>query len=948
MGPKSGLKPAHISTNSDGYRTGAFTPISEAQATAQLVVRARKISTWDKESTSDLKNFIRTTSAFGKKGDRVALVLINEQPATTHEDWAASIWASPTAIDLLEWLLTEFKDAFDTKPDSENQRDSDISDELALHFAIKEKNYGFFVCLFSLPRVTLEKFKSIFDSEQNGKNVVHQALQTGFPLASAFVAVCSAKALTSADGEGYTPIHRGLRRFGRSVNWLPSPPDASKGRDTSIVFSRRFVAKEMLDTLMRRSDKTAILPKVLTTVSNRGSLYQDLAKMNQANSKDPVVNELKGLIFQYVKSIPDATTALYGISVEAKELCLNMSDFNRPSHDFKEFVDSLITMPKTTKHHLDDDDDEGNAVGPSRTVSFEDTLFFVQLPDLNYVKQPCNQGTIGKLFSWLAKTQGVKTINRLYIPDNSLNPLSDAFIARCVLDQFRIEVMDWRKLDANLEVFTCGCDDQGTGNTRRHIKELTLYSSGNWSVLYHWICEDGLAKLPELNKVVIEIVHPNPANNSNGVDDAGTRKYHRDMMARYKSDLYNRLNEKKEFYKGKPLPNYRYSLEIRLDAHWDYMRPFQETEEPTMSVPRFTSLLGPCQSFVQEQLDQASNIRQTIFSQIGEKQNQVLGQRERSLLFEQERSLLSEQGKIAIKLHEQILLDKPDTRIKVAIIDNGADKIRSPIGPWIDNGISYVSSDHLGEAPRPWWTVADAHGTQMASLINTVNPYCRLYIARVGKGRADIDPKKAAKAINWAVDQKVDVISMSWVTKSEESELKAAVERAAAKSGNSKVRPILMFCSTADEGAYAGDVYPVDYKDSVVSVTATDIWGGLTSKGDRQKHVDIKIPGEDLEASAPVYLGNVASSVSGSSVATALAAGIASLALLLLRTYNDVDEEALWPFYTKNGIMRVFSQMDAGKGALQIQNLFPRQKMDPSSLDAAAMARKWKIKNFLE
>ncbi|KAL4969565.1 uncharacterized protein BDV14DRAFT_195830 [Aspergillus stella-maris] len=945
MGPKSGLKPAHLSTSSDGYSTGAFTPISEAQAAAQLVLRARKISTWDKESTLDLKSFIRTTAAFGKKGDRVALVLINEQPATTHEDWVESIWASPTAMDLLEWLLTEFKDAFDTKPDSERQRDSDISDELALHFAIKERNYGFLVCLFSLPRVALEKFKSIFDSEQDGKNVVHQALQTGFPLASAFVAVCSAKALIKADGEGYTPIHRGLRRLSRAVNWLPSPPSSSKERDTSIVLSRTFVAKEMLDTLMRRSDKASILPKVLTTVSKRGSLYQDLANLEQANNKDLVVNELKGLIFQYVKSIPDATTALYGISVEAKELCLDMSDFNRSSHDFEKFVDSLITiMPKTTKHHLDDDDDddEDTAVGPSRTVSFEDTLFFVQLPDLNHVKQPCYQGTIGKLFSWLAKVQGVKTINRLFIPDNSLTPLSDAFIARFVLDQFRIEVMDWRKLDANLEVFTCGCDDPGTGNTRRHIKELTLYSSGNWSVLYHWICEEGLAKLPELNKVVIEIVHPNPANNSKGVDDAGTRKYHRDMMARYKNDLYNRLKAKKEFYKGKPFPNYRYSLEIRLDARWDYPRPFQETEEPTMSVPRhsFTSLLGPCRSFVQEQLDQASDIRRTIFSQIVEKQNQVLGQKERYNL--------SEQEKIAIKLHERVLLNDPDTRIKVAIIDNGADKIRSPIGPWIDNGISYVSSDHLGEAPRPWWTVADAHGTQMASLINTVNPYCRLYIARVGKGRADIDPKKAAKAINWAVDQKVDVISMSWVTKSEESELKAAVERAAAKSGKSKVRPILMFCSTADEGAYAGDVYPVDYTDSVVSVTATDIWGGLTSKGDRQKHVDIRIPGEDLEASAPLYLGNVASSVSGSSVATALAAGIASLALLLLRTYNDIDEEALWPFYTKNGIMRIFSQMDAGKGALQIQNLFPRQKMDPSSLDAAAMASKWKIKNFPE
>ena len=41
--------------------------------------------------------------------------------------------------------------------------------------------------------------------------------------------------------------------------------------------------------------------------------------------------------------------------------------------------------------------------------------------------------------------------------------------------------------------------------------------------------------------------------------------------------------------------------------------------------------------------------------------------------------------------------------------------------------------------------VADPHGTQMASLITEVNPFCRLYIARVGKARKDILPENAAK-----------------------------------------------------------------------------------------------------------------------------------------------------------------------------------------------------------
>lgn len=79
---------------------------------------------------------------------------------------------------------------------------------------------------------------------------------------------------------------------------------------------------------------------------------------------------------------------------------------------------------------------------------------------------------------------------------------------------------------------------------------------------------------------------------------------------------------------------------------------------------------------------------------------------------------------------------------------------------------------------------------------------------------------------------------MSWVTKTQEADLENAVKRAADNASNSKGRATLMFCSTADEGAFAGEVYPVDYADSVVSVAATDTWGGLTSKSDRQKLVD--------------------------------------------------------------------------------------------------------------
>lgn len=87
-----------------------------------------------------------------------------------------------------------------------------------------------------------------------------------------------------------------------------------------------------------------------------------------------------------------------------------------------------------------------------------------------------------------------------------------------------------------------------------------------------------------------------------------------------------------------------------------------------------------------------------------------------------------------------------DQRIKVAIIDNGADRIRYSVRKKIAKGESFVTAGaDNGDRKLPWWMVADPHGTQMASLIEKANPFARLYIARVAKGRGDILPGSAAK-----------------------------------------------------------------------------------------------------------------------------------------------------------------------------------------------------------
>jgi len=204
-----------------------------------------------------------------------------------------------------------------------------------------------------------------------------------------------------------------------------------------------------------------------------------------------------------------------------KELCLDMSDFNQSTHDFLKFVKQLTALDgrmdlegsntdleTQLKHALKVEDnaadvkaetkqvlevpskDIGSKVESKQVLQFEETLFFVHLPDFNYVRMPRPHEGVGKLFSWL-QTKNVKTIKRLHIPDSTISPMSDEFVESAILDKFMIEELDWRKLDLNLDVLT-------RAKNKDHITDLSLYSSGNWSVLYHWISIDGLAKLPKV------------------------------------------------------------------------------------------------------------------------------------------------------------------------------------------------------------------------------------------------------------------------------------------------------------------------------------------------------------------------------------------------------------------------------------------------------------------
>ena len=71
-----------------------------------------------------------------------------------------------------------------------------------------------------------------------------------------------------------------------------------------------------------------------------------------------------------------------------------------------------------------------------------------------------------------------------------------------------------------------------------------------------------------------------------------------------------------------------------------------------------------------------------------------------------------------------------DELIKVAILDSGVYANRL-IFPNL-TGSSFV--EDTATADSHWHTVTNSHGTQMASLISGVNPYCHIYAARTHFG----------------------------------------------------------------------------------------------------------------------------------------------------------------------------------------------------------------------
>ncbi|KAJ0130183.1 Oxidoreductase BOA1 [Fusarium oxysporum f. sp. albedinis] len=267
---------------------------------------------------------------------------------------------------------------------------------------------------------------------------------------------------------------------------------------------------------------------------------------------------------------------------------------------------------------------------------------------------------------------------------------------------------------------------------------------------------------------------------------------------------------------------------------------------------------------------------------------------------------------------------KSETKTKVAILDTGIGSIFFPGSERKVTGRSFVTNSlPERELESPWWISSDPHGSQMANIIAQLDPTCELVICKVAEKRNSFHINSVTNAIKWALQQQVDIINCSFVLYGNNNELFQAMEDADAKG-------TAIICSTADRGHIQQVVWPAWYNknkqlSNIFPTAPCNDFGRITEYG-TEKTSDYLLPGVDIDASGPG--ASLSDPVSGSSVATAMASGIASVIVGCCRLSTQLAANQR----PKHCIRTVFESMcaldvvnDSGPRRLVPTRVFPER-----------------------
>jgi subtilisin family serine protease len=208
--------------------------------------------------------------------------------------------------------------------------------------------------------------------------------------------------------------------------------------------------------------------------------------------------------------------------------------------------------------------------------------------------------------------------------------------------------------------------------------------------------------------------------------------------------------------------------------------------------------------------------------------------------------------------------------VEVAVLDTGVDTGHEDL--MVYGGVSFVTG-------TPSYKDDNGHGTHVAGIIaaldNTIGvvgvaPEAKLYAVKVLNSQGSGSLDQVIMGIQWAVNNSMNVISMSLSTKSDYQALHDACDAAYSKG-------LLLVAAAGNDGKRFGLLdtvrYPAKYS-SVIAVAATDESDKRASFSSAGPAVDIAAPGVDIYST---YIGNSYTTLSGTSMATPHVSGVAAL-----------------------------------------------------------------------
>lgn len=221
--------------------------------------------------------------------------------------------------------------------------------------------------------------------------------------------------------------------------------------------------------------------------------------------------------------------------------------------------------------------------------------------------------------------------------------------------------------------------------------------------------------------------------------------------------------------------------------------------------------------------------------------------------------------------------------ITVAILDTGCDITHPDLKERIvggrnftndDGGKTDVYKDYNGHGTHVAGTIA---ATQNDNGVVGVAPEANLLIIKVLDKNGSGQYEWIINGINYAIEQKADIISMSLGGPEDLPELHEAIQKAVAHN-------ILVICAAGNQGDGVDSTDEFDYPGSyneVISVGAIDLERRSSNFTNSNNEVDLVGPGEKIIST---YLNGKYATLSGTSMATPHVAGAMALIKVLANT----------------------------------------------------------------